>query len=414
MSTVQDLRRALGEEMARLQPNPGLEARILEQALHAPSPGELVRPGRPRSARSRRREPVKAPRLLALVAALLVIAAIATLIGVGILHPSGPTPAKPGPGPNGQLVIGDGHSLFAFDPVTGQRHAILSAPADVAVSDAAYSPDGTRLAYLRAPGGGIDEPTLWFLSTASGATRLLTTCHAPGCGRFSHLSWSPDGSRLVFSDSDGRGGLQLYLVRADGTDRTQLTRFPAGQFATQPSWSPDGARIAFSLSTQPIGQQSDCGYDCETLAPPTNLDVINVDGSGLAVLLANVRQQNGFGNLDPAWSPDGSRIAYALTLPLTGPLSARYQLWLMNPDGSHPTKIFDEWEYYDAGGPAWSPDGARIAIVMRDVPRSNYELWVMDADGSHRRSLGFVYESNALAIPYGAHAGDRPAWQPKP
>lgn len=371
MRTVYDLRRALGEEMIRLQPGPGLEARILHQALRdlsAQTPG--APPKHRRATRTWETQTFEAPRLMALVAILLAIAIVAALVGVRALHPSVPTPSRHGPTPtlhrNGPIVMGGNGDLTGFDPVTGAQSRIASISTDREVSDVAYSPDGARLAYLlgSAPSGGGE---VWVLDSTTQRSQQLTTC---GCAKFSHISWSPDGSRVVFVD---RG--QLYLIDANGTNRTQLTHLPAFQSATEPTWSPDGTLIAFKAQNQ--------------------IDVVRPDGTGLAVILSDEN-----GPSDPAWSPDGARIAYVLDPP-----SGRffdYQLWLMDPDGSHRIQIFDSPGCCTAawGGPAWSPDGAKIAVVAYPIPR--WYLWVVNADGSDPRNLGLV------------KAIDRPAWEPLP
>jgi Tol biopolymer transport system component len=298
------------------------------------------------------------------------------------------------------MVMGVDNSLVAIDPATGHRHVILSAPAADVVTSPAYSPDGTKLAYLR--GGVVGSSgalsgshdlmdSIWILDTTTAQATQLTTCH--GCSPYDYVSWSPDGSRLAFSEADRRGALQLYLIDADGTHLTQLTHFPAGQNATQPTWSPDGTRIAFTFFT--VAKN----LDHATVFPTINIDVIRPDGGGLAVLLAASPaelDQDGGPYLEPAWSPDGSRIAYLLD-PWPRGVGVDFQLWLMDSDGSHRTRIFlypnccvDAW-----GGPEWAPDGARIAVVTA------HTLWVLNTDGSDRTSPGVI-------------SGDRPAWQPLP
>ena len=308
----------------------------------------------------------------ALVAVLLAIAIVATLVGVRALHPMTPTPVRHGPQVrllhNGYLVAADGNSLVAIDPATGSRQTLLTEA--IPLYAPAYSPDGTKLAYLQ--GGG----SIRVFDTATGQISEVTAC---SCGTTSQLSWSPDGSRLAYSNDYQPTGSEIDLIDADGTHRTQLTHFPTGDFPWQPTWSPDGTRIAFSMR--------DSG----------GIGVINADGSGFRVILAGNRLQSSSGGSadSPEWSPDGSRIAYIWD-PGT---SAAYQLWVMDPDGSHRTKL---WASPSSccvtaeGGPAWSPDATQIATVTFNT------LWVMNADGSNPQSLGTV------------GTGQRPTWQPVP
>ncbi len=80
-------------------------------------------------------------------------------------------------------------------------------------------------------------------------------------------------------------------------------------------------------------------------------------------------------DIDPAWSPDGRRIAFASNR------TGDYEIWVMNADGSGATRLTK-----DAAAdqhPAWSPDGTRIAFASgRSTTKNTTDLWVMNSDGS--------------------------------
>src|SRR5436309_1360635 len=101
--------------------------------------------------------------------------------------------------------------------------------------------------------------------------------------------------------------------------------------------------------------------------------VMNADGSG-QVNLTN----SGRGDYRPAWSPDGSKIAFMSSL---GYLNGA--VYVMNADGSGVTRLTNDPA--DADIPQWSPDGSRIAFFAWDG--SNSGIYVMNADGSGLRNL---------------------------
>ena len=124
------------------------------------------------------------------------------------------------------------------------------------------------------------------------------------------------------------------------------------------------------IDTLPHGQLAFVGADAR-------IHLINADGSGETAITA------GPGDA-PAWSPDGSRLAFA----------ADSGIYLANADGSGVVRLI-------AGGsePAWSPDGRRIAFTMS--PR----IAVVNIDGS-----GFAFLTSALADSSPGPGDFSPAW----
>jgi Tol biopolymer transport system component len=113
---------------------------------------------------------------------------------------------------------------------------------------------------------------------------------------------------------------------------------------------------------------------------------VREDGTGRRVLGA------GF---DPAWSPDGRRLAFA----------RGSEIWVMNADGGNKRRLTHNtlWD----GTPTWSPDGTSIVFVRGRlfVPRDaqpTADLWVMQADGTRQRQLTRTAELEL-----------DPAWSPR-
>ncbi|WP_031101439.1 TolB family protein, partial [Streptomyces sp. NRRL S-15] len=114
--------------------------------------------------------------------------------------------------------------------------------ADVATPEQpSLSPDGERIVYvLRTSDLNADRAvrTLWLVPRAGGAARQLTRG-----GDDQAPDWSPDGARVAFLRA-GDGPAQLWQMPVDGGEGEQLTWLPLG--AGAPVWSPDGTRIAFT------------------------------------------------------------------------------------------------------------------------------------------------------------------------
>jgi Tol biopolymer transport system component len=206
-----------------------------------------------------------------------------------------------------------------------------------------------------------------------------TPVHVPmEPGPEDRLAWSPDGAQFAFSSSVDEN-LDIYVVDADGTNRTRLTTDPHDDRC--PAWSPDGAQIAF---------QRFSGFD--PFSGAWRVWAMNADGTG-ARQLPKGGAWSSDGNVFPAWSPDGSQIAFHLTS-WSGPR----QVYVTNADGSGTPVRLSDGSANDMA-PAWSPDGTKIAFCSdRD---GNSEIYVMDADGT-----------DPVRLTHNPAADGFPAWSP--
>ena len=157
----------------------------------------------------------------------------------------------------------------------------------------------------------------------------------------------PDELRgtIAFAYDDG-----LWLSNADGTNRRQLSH--DGGF--DPTLSPDGRQIAYRLL-----QAADDG------------EIWVMDATGAK--RRNLVNDPDFSDWGPAWSPDGSAIAFDSNR------QVGLAVWLMRADGTDQRILTRGHGEY----PSWSPDGTRLAYAGG----SYYDIWVVNADGSDDHAI---------------------------
>ena len=163
---------------------------------------------------------------------------------------------------------------------------------------------------------------------------------------------SPDGTRIAFSSRRDFNS-EVYVMDADGGDPKNLTLHEA--WDGEPAWSPDGERIAF---------MSDRNGEVEEFGGRFNTDifVMNADGSGVEQVTSSPLSLSAH---QPAWSPDGSSIAFARGGGISILELSSGQAWSLTDEG---------W------GPSWSPDGRWIAFI-RTVEREESHVWKIPAGG---------------------------------
>jgi Tol biopolymer transport system component len=155
--------------------------------------------------------------------------------------------------------------IEAQDVASGDRQVVFKAPAKTALDDPRWSPDGQSIVFTmtRYPDTQIiiGTPTGSAIAVISfieeGAKPVVLTDWSMFA---SYPDWRPGSNEIVFS-TYSLGVFQatdepsnLYIIKPDGSGLTAVTSFGrAGQRATQPTWTPDGSRIIFTLVSNHAG-----------------------------------------------------------------------------------------------------------------------------------------------------------------
>ncbi|MGI8656828.1 MAG: DUF4214 domain-containing protein [Pyrinomonadaceae bacterium] len=320
----------------------------------------------------------------------------------------------------------------------------------------AWSPDGTKLAFSSNRDGNLEI----YVMNADGTNQKRLTNDPANDGE---PAWSPDGAKIAFTRipavatspiSFGSGGglpifsasplpspspsgspsptpspfsfivvplpstpipnvlPDIYVMNADGTNQTKLTDGKAP--STSPAWSPDGTRIAFTRLTVNISFTTGSGLPSSGLPDsPVTIDVyvMNADGSKQTKLTSGATI-----NAHPAWSPDGTRLAFARGLSGT---YRNTEIYVMNADGSN-LKALTNASNVNSDNPTWSPDGTKIAfqqLLINGIAIGSWHIVAMNADGSNPSPVTF--DSGQSTLPqtgtrFFMRLNVEPSWQSLP
>lgn len=264
------------------------------------------------------------------------------------------------------------------------------------------SPEGEVVVYERQGMDVMEDQRtsqLWMIEADGSGHVKLTNREADE----SSPRWSPDGSKIAFTSSDGQNGSEIYVhwLEQDRTTRiTQLENSPSDL-----SWSPDGDYIAFSMQVPEDEPQfvtpPDKPEGADWAEPPRVETRLNHEQNGVGVLdygfdhLFVVPAEGGSarqvtsGDYDhssrPAWTPDGERLIFSANRHDNWEHERRNsELYSVPVEGGEITPLTDR--YGPDYSPHISPDGETVAYLGYDDEVQTYQitrLYTMDVDGSN-------------------------------
>jgi Tol biopolymer transport system component len=267
-----------------------------------------------------------------------------------------------------------GRLLYGLKATGAKRYELVTADSDGShlvqltsgtngqIVAAAWSPDGQKIVYAWQAGNARNFDLYVIAADGSGQTALTKNGSTESADS---VAWSPDGKQIaygLYSAAGGTGTHDIYVMQADGSNPHALTR---SGFAAYPAWSPNGTQIAYiwlgnNKNAEIHVMASDGSHDVNLTLDPAREQISNFSA--------------------PAWSPDSQRLAFVSTL------SGNPEIYVTQADGSQQTRL----TYFPGAdiSPSWSPDGQYILFASnRGVDHSIFHLYVMNADGSGYTAL---------------------------
>lgn len=206
------------------------------------------------------------------------------------------------------------------------------------------------------------------LALLSPSLALASTGQAPGPASACSAQSDTQGTSTLGSQIVFMRDYDIYAMNPDGTNLRNLTNAFAscGVLSTDPALSASGRRIAFVRNESPSPGIAD-----------SDVFVMNADGTNV------VRLTVGQNDYEPAWSPDGTRLAYSFaTDPTNAANNQGSSIYVLSATGIGAHKVASG----NAEMPQWSPDGTKI-LFEANRTGSTCDLFTVHVDGTHEQQL---------------------------
>jgi TolB protein len=275
------------------------------------------------------------------------------------------------PTTSGTLIVSEqtatSLTTVAIDPATGSVTGTVANGLQ-----GIYSFNGKQVAYVYDNGPCVQQPEggcAWqpdvMTSNADGSNAQILVHAIAGDAGDTYADdpdWSPTGKQIAFDSPQG-----MEVVNTDGTGLGVLNQ----GLGAHPKFSPDGGQIAFLQQSAYVASDGSTQY---------GTDVYLLDLATASVRALTTDHQAWMTPV--AWSPDGTRIAYA----------TQDSVVIVNVTTGQATTVYASAD--NPGGPAYpqtpvfSPDGSQIAFAATDQTAGTPGIYAIDSDGSNLRQIG--------------------------
>jgi TolB protein len=244
---------------------------------------------------------------------------------------------------SGKLLFVSDADMWLWE--RGQAHRLVN---DRVSRQPVWSPDGKRIAHIKVH---VSSAELWVMDADGANSRMLTSNFSTVLQKNNWAfrpAWWPDGSRLLYLSDETTKDLMVWQVDPQTKQRRPFLTVPDGEGGLDmPGISPDARRL-MAISFRTPGAKAQVFSYTLPNGPWRQLT------------------EHPEGAYDPAWSPDGSRVAYVVRN------KGKHDLWVMNADGTGAHPLTNSGS---SRAPCWAPDGQHLAFISGET--GHFDLWLL-------------------------------------